>query len=244
MRQLFLVVLFSSVAASAFAQAHDLPSPAAKTVSAKHPGQVSASTPPKTAVQIEADRITSFQRAQRHNNLASAGTNQSQPPLTQPSAQAPLAPNGLQPMTLYTTQASGAVHTVIKKDTLYNISKRYGVTVEAIKHVNQLQGSHIQLGQNLVIPAQQHAALDSPSNLVTITEPVTVTPNGDTQVAIDPGQGRLTAYAVASGDTLAAISRRTCVPEARLISDNALTNPDTLSPGHMLALPADHCLAK
>lgn len=243
MRPLLLAALFSSIAASAFAQAHDLPSASAKTVTAKHPGQVPASTAPKTAVQIEADRITAFQRAQGHNNTASAPAvvlQQSQGP----SAQTPLAPNGLQPMSIYTARAGGGVHTVIKKDTLYNISKRYGVTVEAIKYVNQLPGSRIQLGQNLIIPVQKQAALTTSSSVVTVTEPVAATPNSDTQLALDPGQGRIMAYAVASGDTLAAISRRTCVPEARLISENALTNPDALSPGLMLTLPTDHCLAQ
>lgn len=247
MRPLLLAALFSSVAASAFAQAHDLTSPQPSTVSANHPNAAVTKTP----VEVEAARITAYQRSLGLNvgattPVASPDTRpHRQASSTQfPSAQAPLAPNGLQPMSLYTARAGGGVHTVIKQDTLYNISKRYGVTVEAIKHANQLPGSRIQLGQKLIIPVQKQAALTTSSSVVTVTEPVAATPNRDTQLALDPGQGRIMAYAVASGDTLAAISRRTCVPEARLISENALINPDALSPGHMLTLPTDHCLAQ
>lgn len=240
MRTLLLAALFSSVAVSAFAQAHDLPSPQVSTVSANHPSAAVTKTP----VEIEADRIAAYQRALSLNSPAStsAVSPDASPQNQSPSAQTPLAPNGLQPMSLYTARAGGSVHTVVKTDTLYNISKRYGVTVEAIMHANQLLGSRIQLGQNLTIPVQKQTVLAAPSSVVTVTEAVAASPNTDTQLAADPGDGRLTAYAVASGDTLAAISRRTCVTEARLISDNALTNPDALSPGLMLALPSDHCL--
>lgn len=241
MRTLLLAALFSSVAASAFAQAHDLPTPQVSTVSANHPSAAVTKTP----VEIEADRIAAYQRALGLNSPAStpAVSPDASPQIQAPSAQTPLAPNGLQPMSLYSARTGGGVHTVIKKDTLYNISKRYGVTVEAIKQANQLSASRIQLGQNLIIPVQKQAILAAPSIVVTVTEPVVASPSTDTQLAADPGDGRLTAYAVASGDTLAAISRRTCVPEARLISENALTNPEALSPGLMLALPSDHCLA-
>lgn len=42
-------------------------------------------------------------------------------------------------------------HIVIKGDTLYNISKRYGVSVEQIKIWNNLMDESIKLGQELVI---------------------------------------------------------------------------------------------
>lgn len=44
------------------------------------------------------------------------------------------------------------VHVVGKGDTLYNISKRYNTTVEAIKKLNHLKDNNINLGQELKIP--------------------------------------------------------------------------------------------
>lgn len=45
----------------------------------------------------------------------------------------------------------GKIHTVKKGDTLYNISKRYGVSVAAIKKINDLDGNELRIGQQLKI---------------------------------------------------------------------------------------------
>lgn len=54
-----------------------------------------------------------------------------------------------------TTSASSTsnekFHTIVKGDTLYNISKRYNVSIDKIKDWNNLQGNEIQLGQQLKI---------------------------------------------------------------------------------------------
>ncbi|MCB0661538.1 MAG: LysM peptidoglycan-binding domain-containing protein [Saprospiraceae bacterium] len=42
-------------------------------------------------------------------------------------------------------------HTVSKGDTLYNISKRYGITVERLKSMNKMQSDTIHLGQRLKV---------------------------------------------------------------------------------------------
>jgi LysM repeat protein len=43
-------------------------------------------------------------------------------------------------------------HTVQSGDTLYNISRRYGVTVDQLKQRNNLTGDMIRVGQQLIIP--------------------------------------------------------------------------------------------
>jgi LysM repeat protein len=43
------------------------------------------------------------------------------------------------------------VHFVRKGDTLYSISKTYGVTVDRLKQLNQLNDDNISIGQDLVI---------------------------------------------------------------------------------------------
>lgn len=47
--------------------------------------------------------------------------------------------------------AGMSYHEVVEKDTLYNISKRYNVTVAQIREWNQLPGYDIQIGQRLII---------------------------------------------------------------------------------------------
>lgn len=244
MRQLLLVALISATATPAFAQSHDLPSPDASTIHAKHPSQVMVMNVGKTELEKEAERVSAYRQELGLDNPAPALV--STPTQLSPQMdQAALAPNGLQPMKLYDTASSAAVHTVIKDDTLYNISKRYGVSLNELKQANQISGSSIQLGQNLLIPVRKQATLElAPSKIRKIIEPVPTEPEDKTQMVVEPEQPKLQIYAVAPQDTLSAIARRTCVPTKQLIATNELTNPDALRPGQRLALPDGHCLTQ
>ena len=44
-----------------------------------------------------------------------------------------------------------AVHTVLPKETLYSISKKYGASVDDLKSWNHLSGDHLKIGQQLII---------------------------------------------------------------------------------------------
>lgn len=62
---------------------------------------------------------------------------------------------GIQPQSRQAAAAvafvPGKTHAVVKGDTLYNISKRYGLTVDELKRFNNLSGNDISLGQVLYI---------------------------------------------------------------------------------------------
>ena len=49
------------------------------------------------------------------------------------------------------TLQSGRLHTVSTGDTLYNISKRYGLTVDELKALNGMTDNNIKIGQQLVV---------------------------------------------------------------------------------------------
>lgn len=49
------------------------------------------------------------------------------------------------------TKSKTIKHTVIQGDTLYSLSKRYGVSVEAIQRLNNIKGNSISIGQVLQI---------------------------------------------------------------------------------------------
>ncbi|MDE7111918.1 MAG: LysM peptidoglycan-binding domain-containing protein [Muribaculaceae bacterium] len=46
------------------------------------------------------------------------------------------------------------IHKVVKGDTLYSLSKRYGVSVDAIRQANGLKDSSLRIGQRLKIPSK------------------------------------------------------------------------------------------
>lgn len=45
-------------------------------------------------------------------------------------------------------------HKVAKGDTLFGLSKRYGVSVKAIQDANNLTNNNLRIGQRLTIPAK------------------------------------------------------------------------------------------
>ncbi|MDO3626682.1 glucosaminidase domain-containing protein [Mucilaginibacter sp. BT774] len=49
------------------------------------------------------------------------------------------------------TDTSNKLYTVVTGDTLYSISRRFGITVEDLKALNSLQDNNIKIGQKLVV---------------------------------------------------------------------------------------------
>jgi nucleoid-associated protein YgaU len=45
-------------------------------------------------------------------------------------------------------------HTVVRGDTLWGLSRKYGVSVDAIKNANNMRNDTVVLGTRLVIPAR------------------------------------------------------------------------------------------
>jgi membrane-bound lytic murein transglycosylase D len=52
------------------------------------------------------------------------------------------------------TPARRRTHTVAAGETLYGIARRYGVTVDALREANDLEGDRLRTGQTLVIPSR------------------------------------------------------------------------------------------
>lgn len=134
----------------------------------------------------------------------------------------------------YTAQS----HSVAKGDTLYNISKRYGVTVASLKSANGLNGNTIRLGQTLSIPGaatSSYAVTSTPytSSFSTTYASATTTPSTSYSSGV---------YAVLPSDTLYSISRYACVTVDALAQANNIIDPSLLQPGQQLVMPAGHCL--
>ncbi len=138
-----------------------------------------------------------------------------------------------------TISPAAASHRVIKGDTLYNISKRYAVSIGALKSANNISRNNINLGQVLAIPGHTTQIISETTAIAPVTTASTVTLVRNVEPV--PGQSS-GVYAVLPKDTLYSISRRACVTVGAIIETNAITNPNTLQPGQRLTMPKGHCL--
>ncbi|MEX1239785.1 MAG: LysM peptidoglycan-binding domain-containing protein [Cyclobacteriaceae bacterium] len=71
-------------------------------------------------------------------------------------------------------------HTVQPKETLFSIARQYGVTIDQLKEWNHLEGSALDIGENLYVSRPE--AGDTKPQEVTVTQPaVTVRPPDETR---------------------------------------------------------------
>lgn len=131
-----------------------------------------------------------------------------------------------------------ASHQVLRGDTLYNISKRYNISVASLKSANYMSDNNIKIGQTLSIPAGTTIVSEN-----TYVAPVTSASNLTYIRNVEPVTGSNSGvYAVLPKDTLYSISRRACVKVDELISVNGISSPNALKPGQRLTMPQGHCL--
>jgi LysM repeat protein len=88
------------------------------------------------------------------------------------------------------TTAAGSkkgTHTVAAKETMFSISRQYGITVQQLKEWNKLEGNDISIGQELVVssPAAENTSNENPTIAKTIP-PVTATNPAETAPTATP----------------------------------------------------------
>lgn len=103
-------------------------------------------------------------------------------------------------------------HVARKSESLHSIARKYHVTVNELKSVNNLTGTHISKGARLIIPS--HAATQGKKAKVAEKAQV---------------------YKVAKGDTLPRIAKKTGIKMTELRRLNGLRG-NKVKPGQMLAL--------
>lgn len=142
------------------------------------------------------------------------------------------------------------IHAVAAGDTLFRIAINNGTTVEAIQQLNSIEGDAIQIGQLLSIPGCVPGQADEPTvapsqstNTLTRATP-TNSVGGSTVATVEPANNLPTAgqqiHVVISGDTLGGIANRYNTTMAAIIDLNGLANPDALSIGDELLIPASN----
>ena len=101
-------------------------------------------------------------------------------------------------------------HTVEKGDTLYQIAKKYGLSVQQIKTQNKLSTNSIDIGQEIMI-SEESASSQQPSS-----------------------SGTSATYTIQAGDSLYQISKRHGVSIGDLIRWNEITDVKDIKIGSVL----------
>lgn len=136
--------------------------------------------------------------------------------------------------TLATLSASGALlttgasaladsYTVVKNDTLWGLSKKYGVSVSDLKKANGVSGHLIYVGQKLQIPAKSTKAVKAAKATKTTSASIVDTTS--------------TTHTVVKGDTLWSLAKKYGVSVKALMKANNLSS-STILIGQSLNLRA------
>lgn len=104
-------------------------------------------------------------------------------------------------------------HVVRTSESLHSIARKYHVSVDELKSVNNLTGTHVEKGARLIIPSHADEKLKKSANI-----------------------DRPQAYTVVKGDTLPGIARKTGLKLSELRKLNGLKGSSKVKPGQVLAL--------
>ncbi|WP_174874715.1 lytic transglycosylase [Vogesella oryzae] len=131
--------------------------------------------------------------------------------------------------------STNGLHTVAAGDTLFNISRRYGMTVADLKQLNGLGDNAIKLGQNLKVvngvplPAAPATVMASSNPLRTVSYTVR-----------QPAAGPVpTDYVVQRGDTVFSIARKFSVSHTDILRWNDPEQLTRLQPGQKVRVLAE-----
>lgn len=105
-------------------------------------------------------------------------------------------------------------HIVKKQETLFSISKKYGVTVQAIKDINTEMGAYLREGETLKVPRIKESAIPD-----------------------DTRRSEMQVHVIGAGETLYSIARKYNVPTGVIMNANPGVSPESLTIGQSLTIP-------
>lgn len=129
-------------------------------------------------------------------------------------------------------EADGSVYAVRAGDTMWDIARAFGTTVDALRRVNYIErGSRIYVGQKLRIPASATKLKDKNSGS-------TPTYAAKDKSSSSSGSSKRT-YKVRSGDTLWDIARANGTSTSRIRAMNGLGRSSRIYPGQVLVVAGE-----
>lgn len=124
-----------------------------------------------------------------------------------------------------TTVTTNTYHTVAKGDTLFGISRKYGVSVDQIVKWNKMSSQTIKIGQKLIVGTKTTVSNNTTNNN---------TSTGNTSTGNTSTSTKVKYHTVVKGDTLYSISRKYNVSVSNLQSWNNLGKSTSISVGKKL----------
>lgn len=129
-------------------------------------------------------------------------------------------------------------HVIEKGDTLFSLSRKYGVTVDQICEANNMtRETTIKLGQKLVIPTEKKEVATTPKDSAQKAD--------ETQTSTKEETPKLetTTYTVAKGDTWYGISRKNGISVPQLWAMNNVDSTAELKAGQKIKIPMTQTVA-
>ena len=129
-----------------------------------------------------------------------------------------------------TAEPTPKKHIVKQSETLFGISRKYGVTVEELIKANPEAGEGLQIGQELIIPSNKDTVTkDDAEENSTVKDSISI----NYEVKFDDS---IVKYTVQKKETLYSISRRFMVSIEELSEVNDIKN-NKIKPGQVLIIP-------
>ncbi|TAK30608.1 MAG: peptidoglycan endopeptidase [Chloroflexota bacterium] len=125
---------------------------------------------------------------------------------------------------------SGVLYTVKEGDNIREIASTYQVETRDIVNANQLSNADaLESGSKLILPGAR--PVEASRLMVAVR-------GGERQSELVARRSGITTYEVADGDTLNAIASKFDVTVSTIVSANSIPDPDNLTPGQKLLVPA------
>lgn len=125
------------------------------------------------------------------------------------------------------------VHEVKKGETLYSISRSYGVSVDSVKKLNNFSSNDIKIGQKIKIPEDSDSKKSVPESNVSSPAKGEKS-SASSSIAADG------TYVVQKGETWFGISKKYGVTVAELQKINGADSSSSLKIGQKLKVPSEN----
>lgn len=136
-------------------------------------------------------------------------------------------------------QSGSIVHLVEKGETLYGISRKYGVSVDQISAANNLgKDTTIKVGQKLTIPAKNSSSSASSTSTASTSNANTGSKTSTSTTVSQAKAASSKEYTVQKGDTFYRIARDNGISVDDLMSFNKLKEGSVLKVGQVLKIPS------
>ncbi len=127
-------------------------------------------------------------------------------------------------------EARNSVYSVRRGDTMWDIARAFGTTVDALRRINYIQrGSRIYVGQKLKIPSSARRSPGKSSDKSSSAYAATTPSN-------QKSSGSVKNYKVRAGDTIWDIARKYGTTTAKVRSLNGLGRSSRIYPGQILKI--------